>query len=353
MTRLPVTVLTGFLGSGKTTLLQRLLAEEGGRGAAVLINEFGAVGLDHLLVRPMAMPAVVLQNGCICCSVRSDLRNGLRDLIDARGRGEIPSFDRILVETTGLADPVPIVQTLTADAMLRHQLRLANLVTTVDVLHGDGQIGRHREALRQAALADRLVLTKTDLAAKADVDAVRTRFAAVNPAAPVIDTHDCANLWEALLAADATGPGAMEEEARLWLSRVPPEAAPVFEFLPEPQVDPHAMRSFAVSIAGEVDWTAFAVWLSAMVHRHGSRILRIKGLLNVPDWPGPVLLNAVQKFIHPPQHLSSWPGGDRSSRLVFIVEGLDPEAVRLSLLRFIETAAPQTAPAVSSQGPAS
>ncbi|MEI8180612.1 GTP-binding protein [Aestuariivirga sp.] len=343
MSRLPVTVLTGFLGSGKTTLLQRLLTEDGGKGAAVLINEFGAVGLDHLLVRPMTVPAVVLQNGCICCSVRSDLKSGLRDLLDARDRGDIPTFDRVLVETTGLADPVPIVQTLTADPMLRHQFRLANLVTTIDVLHAAGQIGSYREALRQAALADRLALTKTDIASPEVVDLVRQRISAVNPAAPVIDTHASEALWDALLGTDASNPDRMADEARIWLSRVPADPAPVFEFSDTGDASSHVMRSFAVRFEQEMDWTAFAVWLSAMVHRHGSRLLRIKGLLNVPGSTGPILLNAVQNFIHPPQHLDQWPDQDRSSRLVFIVEGLEPEKVRRSLLAFVESAAQQPA----------
>lgn len=342
MTRLPVTVLTGFLGSGKTTLLQRLLDTEGGAGVAVLINEFGEVGVDHLLVRPMTLPAVVLQNGCICCSVRSDLRQGLRDLIDARDRGEIPAFDRILVETTGLADPVPLVQTLTSDPMLRHQLRLANLVTTIDTLRGGQQFDDHHEALRQAAVADRLALTKTDIAADPDIAQARARVAMVNPTAPVIDTQGCDDLWAALLASDATDPSQMADEARFWLSRLPKDDAPVFDLSTDAPAPAHRMRSFAVTVERDMDWTAFAVWLSALIHRHGSRILRIKGLLNVPGSPGPVLLNAVQSYIHPPQHLDAWPDGDRSSRLVFIVDGLDPEAVRRSLLRFIEAAAPAT-----------
>lgn len=340
MTRLPVTVLTGFLGSGKTTLLQRLLETEGGKGAVVLINEFGEVGLDHFLVRPMALPAVVLQNGCICCSVRTDLRNGLRDLIDARDRGDIPVFDRVLVETTGLADPVPIVQTLTFDPMLRHQLRLANMVTTIDTLHGSGQIDAHHEALRQAALADRLALTKTDITPEPDVARVRARVAQVNPTAPIIDTHTCGNLWEALLGRDATDPDRMADEARFWLSRLPNDPAPMFKLSAEAPASTHTMRSFAVRAEGDMDWSAFAVWLSALIHRHGSRILRIKGLLNVPGSPGPVLLNAVQSFIHPPRHLEVWPDNDHSSRLVFIVDGLEPEVIRRSLLRFIEAADP-------------
>ena len=338
--RIPVSVITGFLGSGKTTLLSKLLRHPAMSDAAVIINEFGEVGLDHLLVRPMTMPAVVLQNGCICCSVRSDLRNGLRDLIDARDRGEIPAFNRILVETTGLADPVPIVQTLTSDPMLRHQLRLANLVTTVDTLRGGQQFDTHHEALHQAAVADRLALTKTDIADALDVARTRDCVASLNPTASVIDTQACEDIWEALLGRDAMDPATMADEARFWLSRLPKDVAPVFDLAPDSHVQAHSMRSFAVRIESDFEWTAFAVWLSALIHRHGSRILRIKGMLNVPGSPGPVLLNAVQSFIHPPQHLDVWPDADQSSRLVFIVDGLDPEVVRRSLIRFIDAAAP-------------
>jgi G3E family GTPase len=341
MSSLPVTILTGFLGSGKTTLLQKLLKTEGGAGVVVLINEFGEIGLDHLLVRTMAGPAIVLQNGCICCSVRSDLRNGLRDLVDARDKGEIPAFDRILVETTGLADPVPIVQSLTADPMLRHQLRLANLVTTVDAHNGLNQLDARREALRQAALADRLVLTKSDICKPEEIAGLRRRLEDINPTAPVIDPHDCDDLWGMLMRSDALDPQRKSEEARLWFSRLPAESGPPFEYQAADSMPlAHAVQSFVIQTELDIDWTAFAVWLSALVHRYGSKILRIKGLLNVQGYSGPVLLNAVQNFIHPPLHLDSWPDGDRTSRLVFIAEGLDVAATRQSLLRYLESSAP-------------
>ena len=177
--RTPVTVLTGFLGSGKTTLLRRLLSADGMDRTAVVINEFGEVGLDHLLVRSVTDNAVVLQNGCICCTIRSDIQTSFRELIDGRASGEVPPFDRIVVETTGLADPVPIVQTLVGDPMLRHQTRMANVVATIDAVLGLRQLGAHPESLRQAAIADCLVLTKADIAEPqaADLVAIQARLA--------------------------------------------------------------------------------------------------------------------------------------------------------------------------------
>ena len=173
---IPVIVLTGFLGSGKTTLLQHLLETEDGRRAAVLINEFGEISLDHLLVKSVSGSTVVLQNGCVCCSVRSELRAGLRELIDGMAKGEVPPFDRIVIETTGLADPVPVVQTITVDPMLRNHLRLASLVSTVDALNGIEQIDKQCEAMRQAATADRLVITKTDLSNEWQIDKLQQRL---------------------------------------------------------------------------------------------------------------------------------------------------------------------------------
>jgi G3E family GTPase len=324
---LPVTVLTGFLGSGKTTLLQRLLTAEGGQRTAVLINEFGEVGLDHLLVKGVAGSTVLLQNGCICCTVRSDLREGLRDLLDGRAKGEVPPFDRILIETTGLADPVPLVRTFVADPMLRNRLRLSHLVATVDALNGLEQIEVRDEALRQAATADRLVITKTDLCTHVQVERLEQVLFGLNPAAPIVRVPGDDDLWERLLGAAAGGPEGKNIRSRFG----PAEGLPAGSS--------HAsVRSFVFRTSRPIDWTPLAVWLSLLVHRHGRQILRVKGLLDVPRANGPIWLNAVQHFVHPPVHLDGWPSEDRTSRLVFIVQDLEEAVIRASLDGFLERA---------------
>ena len=341
--RIPVTVLTGFLGSGKTTLLQRLLQDEEGRNAAVLINEFGEIGLDHLIVKAVADSAVVLQNGCICCTIRSDLRQGLRDLIDGRSWGDVPPFDRVLLETTGLADPLPIVQTVARDPMLSRQTRLANIVTTIDALNGADQLDRFEESRNQTAAADRLVLTKTDLASSERIVGLRSLLAEMNPIATITDGQDDSSPWKTLIGSDTSHENTPGDETLRWLRCVP-----ALEAKGDLANARHTagVRSFSVRIGRPVDWTAFGVWLSALTYRYGEQILRIKGLLNVQDAYGPVVLNAVQRHVHPPFHLDAWPDEDRTSRLVFIVQGVDPDMLKRSLDRVLASADPPRAPAL-------
>ncbi len=338
--RAPVTVLTGFLGSGKTTLLQKLLTGEEGRRVAVLINELGEIGLDHLFALNVTETAVVLQNGCICCTIREDLQKGLRDLIDGRSRGDVPPFDRILLETTGLADPVPIAQTLTSDLMLLRQVRLANIITTVDALFGEEQLDAHQESRKQAAIADRLVVTKTDLAEPDRVLRIKEKLTALNPMAMLLESSDKSSLWPVLFDIDPFSPETKSEEVKNWLSRLPELEHHKHEHSHDHESHHHryhdeGILTFAVRTDQPLDWTAFAVWLSALVHRYGSDILRIKGLLNVPGARGPVVLNTAQKYITPPLHLDEWPDEDHSSRIVFIVQNLDSEKIRESFDLFM------------------
>jgi G3E family GTPase len=341
---IPVIVLTGFLGSGKTTLLQRLLQTKEGRGAAVLINEFGEISLDHLLVKSVRGSTVVLQNGCVCCSVRSELRAGLRELVDGRAKDEVPPFDRIVIETTGLADPVPVVQTITVDPMLRNHLRFASLVSTVDALNGLEQIETQVEAMRQAATADRLVITKTDLSDERRIEKLQQRLAQINPMAPIARAPGSENVWSLLFGGDPSDPQSRTEDARTisHLAEKLQSEAWVTAQASVKSRHSHSIVSFALRVREPIDWSPFVVWLSLLVHRHGRQVLRVKGLLDVPGAKGPMSLNAVQYFVHPPVHLDAWPDDDHTSRLVFIVQGLDEAAVRSSLADFLRRAAHAT-----------
>jgi G3E family GTPase len=340
----PVIVLTGFLGSGKTTLLQRLLQTKEGRGAAVLINEFGEISLDHLLVNSVRGSTVVLQNGCVCCSVRSELRAGLRELVDGRAKGEVPPFDRIVIETTGLADPVPVVQTITVDPMLRNHLRLASLVSTVDALNGLEQINTQDEAMRQAATADRLLITKTDLSSERQIGRLERRLAKINPIAPIARTPGSENLWSLLLGGNPFDPQSRREDARIvsYAAGKLHSERWVTDQKSAKSHHSHSIVSFALRVREPIDWSPFVIWLSLLVHRHGRRVLRIKGLLDVPGAKGPISLNVVQHFIHSPVHLDAWPDDDHTSRLVFIVQNLDEAAIRSSLADFLSRAAHTT-----------
>jgi G3E family GTPase len=341
---IPVIVLTGFLGSGKTTLLQRLLQTEAGRRAAVLINEFGEISLDHLLVKNVRGSTVVLQNGCVCCSVRSELRAGLRELVDGRAKGEVPPFDRIVIETTGLADPVPVVQTIAVDPMLRNHLRLTSLVSTVDALNGLDQINTQEEAMRQAATAERLIITKTDLSDERQIDKLQQRLARINPMAPVARAPGAENVWSLLLGGDPSDPQKRSEDAYT-ISYAAEKLRSEAWVAAQPSAQSrhtHSIASFALRVREPIDWSPFVVWLSLLVYRHGREVLRVKGLLDVPGAKGPIWLNAVQHFIHPPVHLDSWPDDDHTSRLVFIVQGLEEAAIRSSLDNFLRRAAQDT-----------
>lgn len=340
MSPVPVTVLTGFLGSGKTTLLQRLLQEEEGSRMAVLINEFGEISIDHLMVKAISGNTVVLQNGCVCCSVRSELKSGLRELLNSRDKGELPEFNRIVVETTGLADPVPVVQTIRIDPMLRNQLRVANLVSTVDGVNGLEQLGTQEDALRQASTADRLVITKVDLCDPLQIERLNRVLHRLNPLASVCQSPSADDFWKLLISQDAFDPNSKSAEVRSWLGAAD-SLSTELSIAPDHHAHDHRGRSitsFAMRVVKPIDWVPFSLWLSLLVHRHGRNVLRVKGLLNVPEAKGPLSLNVVQNFIHTPVHLDAWPDEDRSSRLVFIVQELNELAIRSSLDNFLRRA---------------
>jgi G3E family GTPase len=321
----PVTLLTGFLGSGKTTLLRRILADPAFGDTAVIINEFGEVGFDHHLIEHVADDVVLLPSGCLCCVLKGELAAALRDLQSRRARGLVPAFRRVVVESSGLADPYPVISTIKTDPVLRHHFRLITVLTTVDAVNGDETLDRHLESVRQAAVADTLILTKTDLADPADVTALHARLGDLNPAAPIVRTSDSAFDLPSLFE-DA---GNM---ASWFKSTVEPMQAES-----SAMKDLHAgIRSFSIVVDEPLDWTAFGIWLTMLVNRHGARILRVKGILSIVDEADPVAVHGVQHLVHPPQHLGAWPDEDRRSKLVFIVDGIEPDQLRRSLAAFMK-----------------
>jgi G3E family GTPase len=310
--RLPVGLVTGFLGSGKTTLLARLLARPELGDTAVIVNELGEVALDHHLLRRVDERTVVLAGGCLCCTLRGDLADELRDLLSRRARGEVPPFRRVLVETTGLADPAPVLNTLLAEPVVRHHFEPEVVVATVDALNGLGQLDRRAETLKQVVVADRLVVTKTDVADPAAVVRLEERLRGLNPAAEILAVS-FGEVEPAVLLA----PG----------DRDPRDVRPAAS---SPHDDVHA---FVLVLERPVDWTAFGIWLTMLLQSRGEDVLRVKGLLDVGA-PGPVLLNAVQHVVHPPEHLEAWPDGDRRSRIVFVARGVEKSELEESLAAF-------------------
>lgn len=308
----PVTLLTGFLGSGKTTLLSRLLAHPDMGETAVIVNELGEIAIDHHLVRSVDERTIVLDSGCVCCVMRGDLADELRELFSRRSRHEIPDFRRVVVETTGLADPAPILFTLLSEAVVKHHFVLDAVVTTVDAVNGANQLDRQPESVKQAAVADRIVLTKVDLASSEDVAEVERRIAVVNPTAPLL-AASFGDVEPALLF------GGRERDPR------------ELEFSEHAHADD--VHAFSLLLEEEIDWTAFGVWLTMLLAVHGEHILRVKGLLNVGD-EGPLLLNGVQHVVHPPEHLDAWPDEDRRSRVVVIARGVRHADVERSLAAF-------------------
>jgi G3E family GTPase len=337
----PVNVITGFLGSGKTTLLRRLLASPELADTAVVINEFGEVGLDHLLLQYVDEGTVVLESGCVCCVMRSDLSTTLRDLYSKRERGHVPWFTRLAIETTGLAEPAPIIFTLMTDPVIRHHFRVGNIVTTIDAVNGARHLAEHPESVKQVAVADWLVVSKTDLTDTATVELLQAELRRRNPAAPILEpTRDTAELAR-LFTCDVYDRSGRSEDAHRWLG-----AGACLPHPAEPGLDAnrHArdISAIALTFDSPLDWTAFGIWLSMLLHRHGDRVLRVKGILHVVDVPTPVVIHGVQHLIHAPVHLERWPTADHRTRLVLIVRNLPRHVIVRSLAAFnrLATAGP-------------
>lgn len=330
--RTPVNVLTGFLGAGKTTLLSHMLRSPRFADCAVLINEFGEVGLDHHLIERVDGDVVLMKSGCVCCTVRGDLSRAIRDLLARRDTGTVARFRRLLIETTGLADPVPVLATVMHDPMLQHQLRPGNVLTVVDAVHGLQQLATQPESRRQAAVADRIVLSKTDLPEGAErLPALQATLRELNPAAHLVESGAGKVDADTLLGQDVFTVEHKSAEVLRWL-----DAAAQRKLFPVHAGTSPVHRditSFVVRLPEQVDWGAFCLWLSLLVHRYGERILRIKGVLRVEGASAPVAVHTVQRLIHPPVHLERNLAALNESLLVFIVQGLDPARVQRSAAR--------------------
>jgi len=318
--RLPVAVVTGFLGSGKTTMLNHLLAQPGMGDSAVIINEFGEIGLDHLMVERIDGETVVLASGCVCCALRSDLETTLRGLLGKMRKGRIPPFARVLVETTGLADPAPICQMLTGNPLVSHFFRLDALITTVDALHGGRQLEARPEARKQAALADRLLVTKTDLAPAAATAGLHAALAALNPAAGRIEVSAGVVDPDALFGAGGFDPATKSIDARRWLA-APPDASG------DHREHTHGIAAHCFTVDAPLPWPLVQERLAVLRQLHGDRLLRFKALFALDNARGPVVIQGVHHVFHPPVELAAWPDADRRSRLVCITDGLAREAL--------------------------
>lgn len=330
----PVSVITGFLGSGKTTLLNHLLRHPEVKRAAVVINEFGAACLDHPLFASIEDEMFVMRAGCLCCTLRGDLIDCLCELIERRMRGAMPRFDRVLFETTGLADPGPIIQTLICHPMLQAFFRLDGVATAVDAVNGERQLDARPELVKQVALADHLILTKTDLAAARGVAALMDRLIDINPRAPIIRATRGEVTPARLFGGGPFDPTGRLRDLPCWLGAAAG---------PEPGNERgrgsgcrrgagagrdgarghgDQIHTFALAAEAPLLWDRTREWLGELVGCYGADLLRVKGLLNLAGIETPVVIHGVQHLFHQPMPLPAWPTEDRRSQLVFVVRDI-------------------------------
>jgi G3E family GTPase len=333
--KMPVTVITGFLGSGKTTLLNHLLASPDMADTAVVINEFGEISLDHLLVETSIENTLVLQSGCICCSIRGDLVDTLADLLAKRDKKLVPAFSRVAIETTGIADPAPILRTLVSDPQLAPQFSVRAVVTTVDAVNGLDQLASFGEALQQAALADILILTKIDLAQPATIDGIEQHLSKINPSASILRVVNGAISSQEMFEHAPTDPEIAPDRLDRWLGLEQFDKHERLDHDHAHQDDENRHRdeihAFSIVIDQAISWSNLQLWLGSLLSLRGKDLLRIKGILNVIDQPGPVVVHAVQHLLHPISRLRRWPSEDHRSKIVFITRNIPTAALRNSL----------------------
>ncbi|MDP6874255.1 MAG: GTP-binding protein [Alphaproteobacteria bacterium] len=336
---LPVSVITGFLGSGKTTLLNRLIQHPGMANTAVVINEFGEIGIDNMLVESVDDDVVLMSSGCLCCTIRGDLVDTLKDLYKRRAKQEVPDFERLVIETTGLADPAPILHTLMADPFLMGRYRLDGVISTADAMLALDTMAKHQEAVKQAAVADRIVVTKSDLADDDAMGKLEARLRGLNPAAHI---HRAAHgdIDPALLFnAGLYDPETKSLDVQRWLRAEAYDDGHHHDH-GDGHGDGHGhdvnrhddnIQAYCVYLEERLPWDQIASWLELLTTYRGDDILRIKGMLNVAESETPIVVHGVQHMFHPPVQLDEWPDDDHRSRIVFITRGLGPEVVESML----------------------
>ena len=326
----PVTVITGFLGSGKTTLLSALLKKEEMKNVAVIINEFGEVGLDHALVEHSDKNIVELQNGCICCTIQGDLQKTMLDLIDKMTRGDISYFDKVIIETTGLADPVPIIHTLISSMDLQRIYTLDGVITVVDATNGEKTLDLQPEAVKQAALAERIIISKIDLIEKDKVISLETRLRAINPSIKIIKSSFGDVSISDLIDLGAYDPFSKSRDVKEWL------AAESMDTHHDHDHDHHHVNvnrhdenieAFSMTSDKPVNMMAFGLFKDLLMAQMGPDLLRLKGIINIEGKDRPAVIHGVQHVFHPVYWLEKWPDDNRQTKLVFITRNIKKEQI--------------------------
>ena len=317
--KFPVSVITGFLGSGKTTLINKLLKRPDMNRVEVIVNEFGEQAIDNDLVEVSSEQMMLLNNGCLCCVLRGDLQETLRDLFVKRRNGDIIDFTRVVIETTGLADPAPVMQTLMTDDMLLANYRLDCVVTLADAVNGIEQLDTMQEPVKQAALADRIVITKSDIAGEEATARLEARLRELNPQAPIKRAVNGEIELDFLINVGLRNVKGKLEDIERWMGE-PDEHG-------EHHRHDEKVKSFCLRFAEPMTWNSFSQTMEVLSALRGSDMLRVKGLVNVADHKGPMVIQGVQHLFHPPVELNEWPSADHSTRIVFITRNIPRETI--------------------------
>ena len=324
--QIPVTVITGFLGSGKTTLLSSILKKKEMQKTAVIINEFGEIGLDHALIEHTDENIVELQSGCICCTIQGDLNKTLIDLFDKMMNGKVSSFNRILIETTGLANPVPIIHTLMSSIELIRIYSLDGVITVVDSINGEKTLDLHEESLKQLALAEKIILSKTDIVDKDEIKSLVYRIKEINPVSQIIFSKFGNIPLEEIFGLGAYDPYKKSEDVKKWLAA---EKYKDKKHHHHHDVNRHNenIRAFSMMSENPVNMIAFSFFRDMITAALGANLLRMKGIVNIAGEERPAVIHGVQHIFHPVQWLETWPDNDRRTKLVFITQNIKKEQI--------------------------